>query len=207
MAACDDGYIGTATVIDFFRSDVAKQVKAWLAFLGFKLWRCEVHRALQFSNTCAFVSADVASRQGTAADWANVADAADAAGATVWQRGYDEVLKIPRAPHTFRTDDEIQQLLREWDTNPGKLAPVQTFSLDLAMSEIAKCVRALAYHNGIITDKSFPGDGHRGADNLISDVLDETLTFPRRYIVNTQPSSKRGMHWFNVAFSVKFKDE
>ena len=99
----------------------------------------------------------------------------------------------------------MQSLLTALDAATKHPAKVQTPSLDVAMSEIAKCVRALAYHRGVIDDANFRDGVNRNAETLISKVIDGTHSFPRRQCVNTETSSQQGHHWFNVAFSVDFK--
>ena len=179
------------------------QVKEWLEFLGFELGRCDVERELQFSNTCGFISARVASMQGMAASWSNV-DTAAATADEVWQSGYDDVLRMHRQPGAFRTDAEVQQLLAAWDTNTNRFDKVAVSSLDYTMTAVAKFVRALAYYRGIITDKDFPAAHGTDAERLISRVFSGDTTFPQRIISNTQTSSSSGFHWFNVAFSIDF---
>jgi hypothetical protein len=206
------GFIGEATVIDFYCSGQAHRVKRWLEFLGFKLGRCDIDRHLQFSNTCAFVSSHVASMQGRARNWADV-DAAQAADDDVWRRGYEEVLRAPCTPSAFRSDDDIRQLLSAWDSNENGYDQVFKNSLDFVWHDIATFVRALAYSKGIVGRECFRrnsrvrnGETENSAERLITNVMEGTITFPRRIITNTSTSSGGGVHWFNIALSVHFED-
>jgi hypothetical protein len=83
------GYIGKATVIDYLDSKTAAMMKRWLGFLGFELGNCDC-RNLQVDNTCAFVSAKVASMQGAARDWFRLRSAASVAAVRpdVWEDGH-----------------------------------------------------------------------------------------------------------------------
>jgi hypothetical protein len=149
-------------------------------------------------------------REGNAGDWAQVSQL-DAEAAThhwVWRDGCT-ILGVAPDPATFRTSFEIEDVLKVWDENDNGYDKPLIMSLDTAMHDIAKFVRALALHEGIIEDADFREGGSNTAARLITGVIEGDFTFPRRLITNTEPSyaigPDGGNHWFNVAFSADFQ--
>eukprot|EP00035_Acanthoeca_spectabilis_P016449 m.335326 g.335326 ORF g.335326 m.335326 type:complete len:198 (-) comp16529_c0_seq62:2048-2641(-) len=184
------GSIGRATVTDYYATPLARRFVMWFHFLGFELGECHVSDHLQFSNTCAFVAAHVASMQSRAGtNWSNI-DTREAAENHVWQRGHD-VLQLPRNPEMFREDTEIKKLLEAWDDD---WEFTRTLALDWSMAEVGKYVRALAFNRGIINDPHLRESG-RDAIRVAERIRDGDDQFPKRQITNTKIASQRGFHW------------
>jgi hypothetical protein len=201
------GQIG-AVVVDYYGTVVAKQIRDWLQWAGFKIGCGTEIDKKQFAHTCGFIAARIAADQGEEmhsapqlgrdarqfGGWMALSHL-NAVAESVWRDGF-AVLGTPDAdPWDFIDNEDIDNLMEAWDNPTEPLSAPLCPSLDQLARLVANDLRALSARLGVIEKTAVSRNKIAAFDS------DDVNYWPRRLITNASTTSSGGTHWFNVTYA------